>query len=208
MRLMTESDSDLVDLLTLVTHERQARDRGWWQALARCYTPEATIQTSWFDGSAAEYIEMSRRISGQTSGSHQVGQPVIDVNGSRAIIEVPMIIEFRGAFRGVEVDVASYIRMLDRAEKVDGRWQFASSVAIFDHDTMIPAIPGAAPTLNADDFQGTRPSYRVLCLWMTEHGFTVPADRYGVDRPAELTALYDDAYAWAGLPHHNDPGGS
>jgi hypothetical protein len=35
---------------------------------------------------------------------------------------------------------------------------------------------------------------------MREHDYSVAADRYGVDRPAELTALYDDAYAWAALP--------
>ncbi|WP_345465088.1 nuclear transport factor 2 family protein [Actinoallomurus oryzae] len=197
---MSENDSDLVSVLTLVTHERQARDRGWWSSLARCYTPEATIQASWFDGTAVEYIELSKRMFDQTPSSHRLGLPVIDVNGTRAIVEVPMTIEFRGTFRGVEVDVASHMRTLHRAEKRDGGWRFAVSVAIFDHDTMTPAIPAATLTLTPDDLQGTRPSYRMLSLWMTELGYTVPADRYGVDRPTELTALYDDAYAWAGLP--------
>jgi hypothetical protein len=92
------------------------------------------------------------------------------------------------------------MRMLHRAEKVDDGWRFAVSVAIFDHDTMTPAVPGTRLTLNSDDLAGIRPSYRMLSLWMTDRGYAVPADRYGVDRPAGLTALYDDAYAWAGLP--------
>lgn len=200
MRPMSENDSDLVSVLALVTHERQARDRGWWSSLARCYTPEATIQASWFNGTAVEYIELSKRMFDQTPSSHRLGLPVIDVNGTRAIVEVPITIEFRGTFRGVEVDVASHMRTLHRAEKRDGDWRFAASVAIFDHDTMTPATPAATLTLTPDDLQGTRPSYRMLSLWMTELGYTVPADRYGVDRPAELTALYDDTYAWAGLP--------
>jgi hypothetical protein len=200
MRPMSESDSDLVSVLTLVARERQARDRGWWSILARCYTPEATIQSSWFDGPAVEYIEMSKRMFDQTPSSHRLGLPFIDVSGTRAIVEVPMTIEFRGIFRGVEVDVASCMRMLHRAEKGGGGWRFAASVAIFDHDTMTPAIPAVTPTLNPDDLQGTRPSYRMLSLWMAERGYTVPADRYGVDRPAGLSALYDDAYAWADLP--------
>lgn len=107
MRPMSEDDSDLVAVLNLVTHERQARDRGWWSALARCYTPEATIQASWFNGTAAEYIELSKRMFDQTPSNHRLGLPVIDVNGTRAIAEVPITIEFRGVFRGVEVDVAS-----------------------------------------------------------------------------------------------------
>ncbi|MEU7144184.1 nuclear transport factor 2 family protein [Nocardia sp. NPDC046473] len=200
MRSMSGSDSDPLSVLTLITHERQARDRGWWSLLERCYTPEATIQTSWFDGTAVEYIELSKRVFEQTPSGHRLGQPVIDINGARAIAEVPMTIEMRGAFRGVEVDLTAYIRMLHRAEKGDGDWRFAASVAIFDHDTMTPALPGAPPTLHLDDLAAARPSYRMLSLWMTERGYTVPADRYGTDRPAELTALYDDAYAWAGLP--------
>src|SRR5947209_4035661 len=65
-------------------------------------------------------------------------------------------------------------------------WRFAAAVAIFDHDTMTPAVPGATPTLTPDDLDGTRPSCRVLSLWLGERGYTVAADRYGVDRPAEL----------------------
>ncbi|WP_405590269.1 nuclear transport factor 2 family protein [Streptomyces sp. NBC_01190] len=187
-------------MLALVTHERQARDRGWWSALARCYTPEATIRTSWFDGTAVEYIEVSKRAFGHTPSNHRLGLPVIDVNDTRAIAEVPMIIEMRGTFRGVETDLTAHLRMLHRAARGADGWRLAASVAIFDHDTMTPAIPGTAPTLTPDDLQGARPSYRMLALWMTERGYTVAADRPGIDRPAELTTLYDDAYAWAGLP--------
>lgn len=212
MRPISDHDdgSDLMALLTLVTHERQARDLGRWSALERCYTPTATIQTSWFDGTAAEYIEVSKRVFRQTPSNHRLGLPVIDVNGARAIVEVPTTIEFRGTFRGVEVDVASHMRMLHRAEKTDGAWRYAVSVAIFDHDTMTPALPTAPPTLKPDDLRDTRPSYRMLSLWMTDRGFTVPDDRQGVDRPDGLAALYDAAAAWAGLsdtgeqPHRHD----
>ncbi|GAB3459541.1 hypothetical protein GCM10027570_43760 [Streptomonospora sediminis] len=197
---MPESDSDLVNVLALVAHERRARDRGWWSSLARCYTPEATIQTSWFDGTAVEYIESSKRVFGHTPSNHRLGLPVIDVSAPRAIAEVPMTIEMRGTFRGVGADLTAHLRMLHRAEKRDGGWRFAASVAIFEHDTLTPAVPGTAPAPTPDDLEGTRPSYRMLSLWMRERGYTVAADRYGVDRPAELAALYEDAYAWAALP--------
>src|SRR5262249_7820099 len=140
---MSDDDSDLMSVLTLVTHERQARDRGWWSSLARCYTPAARIQTSWFDGTAVEDIEVAQRVSAQTPPHPRLGLPVIDVNGTRAIAELPMTIEMRGAFRGVEVDLTAHLRMLHRAEKGDDGWRLAASVAIFDHDTMTPAIPTA-----------------------------------------------------------------
>jgi len=62
-------ESDAVEaarVLGLITHERQARDRGWWEVLQRCYTPEATIQSSWYDGTAARYIELSKQMHQQT----------------------------------------------------------------------------------------------------------------------------------------------
>ena len=39
LRLMSESDFDLVSVLPLAARERQARGRGWWFSLARCCTP-------------------------------------------------------------------------------------------------------------------------------------------------------------------------
>jgi hypothetical protein len=118
-------------------------------------------------------------------------------------VDGQLTIEFRGTFRGTEVDIASQMRMLHHVEKnieknEDG-WRFAASVAIFDHDTMTTAIPGATPTLSPEDLRGTRPSYRMLSLWMTDRGYTVPTNRYGVDQPTKLATLYNDAYAWAGL---------
>jgi hypothetical protein len=39
LRLMSESDFDLVSVLPLAARERQARGWGWWFSLARCCTP-------------------------------------------------------------------------------------------------------------------------------------------------------------------------
>jgi hypothetical protein len=201
MRPISENDAtETLNVLNLVTHERQARDRGWWNLLEQCYTPDATIQSSWFDGTASEYIELSKKMFDQTPSSHRLGQPVIDVHRDRAVAEVPMTIEFRGVFRDTEVDLAAHMRMLHRVEKQEDGWRFTTSVAIFDGDTMTTAVPGALPTLNQDDLRGARASYRMLTVWMTDRGYTVPGDRYGTDRPDELTALYDEVYTWAGLP--------
>ncbi|WP_328617262.1 nuclear transport factor 2 family protein [Amycolatopsis sp. NBC_00355] len=123
---MSDNEADVMSVLDLVAHERQARDRGWWSRLERCYTPEATIRTSWFDGTAVEYIEVSKRVFDHTPSTHRLGLPVIDVNGTRAIAEVPVTIEMRGAFRGVETDLVAYLRMLHRVERGAGGWWLAA----------------------------------------------------------------------------------
>lgn len=191
--------TEYVAISELVTHERQARDRGWWTALERCYAPDATLQSSWFDGTAADYIEQSTQMFEHTPSSHLLGQPVIDVRADRALAEVPMTIEFRGEFRGVEVDVASRTRMVHRVVRNEARWRLLRSTAVFERDTMIGAVPGETLRIDAVELAGLRPSYRMLSLWMTEQGYPVPADRYGVDRPGELAQLYQDARDWVGI---------
>jgi hypothetical protein len=193
----------IVEISHLVTRERQARDRNWWQIWRECYTPDATVEVSWMHGPATEYIDRSIDISsgpGGLPGNHRVGQPAIDVNGSRAVAEVPMAIEFRGIVRKVEVDVISRFLMLNRVERDDNRWRIAESRVIFQFDTIEPTIPGTPFTLEPADFDGMRPSYRALTILVPPHRHTVSRECHGVDRPDQVAELYGNFYAWAGIP--------
>ncbi|CAL9648149.1 nuclear transport factor 2 family protein [Streptomyces sp. enrichment culture] len=185
-------------ILQVITGERQARDRGWWNQLSEYYHPEARIQTSWFSGSIAEYIDASKKMAVSDPAGHRLGQPAIRVNGGRAVAEVPMTIEFRGEVLGVEADLTVYIRFLHRIERRN-EWRLLSSVAIFERDTITPAVPGTPLTIPAGRLAGLRPSYRLLTLWLTERGHAVSQDRYGLDRPEQVQRLYEDEYGWADL---------
>jgi hypothetical protein len=202
MSSSTAEVEDTVRILDLVAHERQARDRNWWQRWRECYTHDAMVQVSWFDGPAAEYIEQSIHIASQPRGlpgNHRVGQSVVDVNGDRAIAEVPMTIEFRGIVRKVEVDVISHFWMLNRVERDSGKWRIAESRVIFHYDTMEPTIPGTPFALQLSDFDGMRPSYRALTLLVPPQRHTVNPECFGVDRPDEVAELYRKFYAWADI---------
>jgi hypothetical protein len=196
----SQSATEVVEVTQVIVRERQARDRGWWSQLPGFYHPEARIQTSWFKGTIPEYIERSREMAVKDPSGHRLGQPVVKVNGDRAVGEVPMTIEFRGQLRGVEVDVTVYIRFLHRLERRDGQWRLLGSQAVFERDTLVPSVPGAVINISPDEISGFRPSYRMLSLWLTEKGHRVGSDRYGIDRPDEVEALYRDTYGWAGLP--------
>ncbi|SDJ29647.1 SnoaL-like domain-containing protein [Nonomuraea maritima] len=195
----TDTATDAMRVLQVVTGERQARDRGWWEQLPAFYHPEAKIQTSWFNGSIPEYIERSKTMAAKDPSNHRLGQPVVRVNGDRAVAEAPMTIEFRGLLRGVEVDVTVYIRFLHRIERRDGHWRLLASNAVFERDTLTPTFPGAELTIDHADVADFRPSYRMLSLWLTERGHPVGSDRYGMDRPDEVNDLYRQVYGWAGL---------
>ncbi|WP_329252718.1 nuclear transport factor 2 family protein [Actinoallomurus sp. NBC_01490] len=196
---VSDNAKDVIEIMQVIIQERQARDRGWWEELPRFYHPEAQIQTSWFSGPVSEYIERSVSMAVTDPAYHRLGQAAIRVNGHRAVAEVPMTIEFRGQMAGVEADLTVYIRLLHRVERREGQWRLLASTAIFERDTMAPAVPGAPLRLEADALTGFRPSYRLLSLWLTEHGHRVGTDRYGLDRPGEVDALYQDTFAWAGL---------
>ncbi|GHH88722.1 hypothetical protein GCM10018793_69430 [Streptomyces sulfonofaciens] len=186
-------------LQSLVVYERQARDLGLWTELAECYAPGATIRSNWFDRAAEEYVRLSRDMHDTTPSRHQLGQPVIDARDDRAVLEAPMTFEFRGHFRGTQIDLVSHTLTLHRAVRTGGRWRYLRTVAVFDRDTMTPAVPGDHVDLRPDDLSGARASYRMLTVWMTSRGYTVPGDRPGTDRPAEVAALRQEARAWAGL---------
>lgn len=191
-----------VEILNLITHERQARDRQWWNTLRQCYTEDAIIEVGWFHGLASEYINQSIEISKGPFGlpaTHRVGSPVIHVNGDRAVAEIPMIVDFRGKVRKVEVDVTNYYRMLDRLEKSDGRWRIAESRAIFQSDTMEPTIPGTPFTLTPADFEGLRPSYRCMLLLVNPAKHPMSQECHGIDRPDAVAELYRRVYGWAGV---------
>ncbi|MEV5478580.1 nuclear transport factor 2 family protein [Streptomyces sp. NPDC007148] len=202
---MTEATSgqrtaqDIVEVSQVIIGERQARDRGWWSLLPGFYHPEAQIQTSWFKGSIPEYIELSKTMAAKDPSGHRLGQPAIRINGDRAVAEVPMTVEFRGALNGVEADLTVYIRFLHRIERRDGVWRYLSSNAVFERDTLVPVLPGTTLELDTETLAGYRPSYRMLSLWLIEHGHPVGNDRYGIDRPDQVDALYRDVYGWAGL---------
>ncbi|BCI51393.1 hypothetical protein NIIDNTM18_06710 [Mycolicibacterium litorale] len=189
---------DVVEIAQVITGERQTRDRGWWDQLEQYYHPEAKIQTSWFDGSIPDYIERSKAMAASDPSYHRLGQPVIRVQGDRAVAEVPMTVEFRGELLGVEADLTVFIRFLHRLERRHD-WRLVGSVAIFERDTVVPTMPGTALVIPADRVAGFRPSYRMLSLWLTEKGHSVGQDRYSMDRPNEVEDLYREVYGWAGL---------
>lgn len=192
--------NDIAQVTQVVIRERQVRDRGWWDQLGQFYHPEARIQTSWFNGTIPEYVEKSKVMAAKDPSSHRLGEPVVQVEGDRAVAEAPMTIEFRGELRGVEVDVTVYVRFLHRVERREGHWRLVGSTAIFERDTLVPTIPGTVLDIRPEDVADYRPSYRMLSLWLTEKGHPVGGDRYGVDRPDRVEALYREVFGWAGLP--------
>jgi hypothetical protein len=189
---------EIEELTQLVVRERQGRDRGWWTQMRDCFHPDAIVRLSWFEGSADEFVASSKATNDRGDrASHRLAPPVVDVNGARAVVELPMIVEFRTVVDGVEADLASFGRLLYRAESRAGDWRIARLDAIYERDTLTPAIPGAHLTIDTDELAGFRPAYRLLAYHLSRRGYTIAQDLYGDDQPEQLAELYRSAHQWA-----------
>jgi hypothetical protein len=196
--------SDTESITQLIMRERQGRDRGWWSQMADVFLPDATLRLSWINGTAGEFVEGSRQMAANSSGSgavHQIATPTIHVKDDRAVADVEVTIRSRSVLGGVETDMATHLRLVYQVERRAARWGIYRMDAIYEFDTLTPAIPGQAVAMDASLFEGRRPSYRLLSYLLGQRGVSVPDDLYGIDRPREVAALYRSAFAWAGIDH-------
>jgi hypothetical protein len=190
--------SDVDELAQLVLRERQGRDRGWWTQMRECFEPGATIRLSWFEGTADEFVARSQDMATRgDQASHRLSPPVVQVMGDRAVVELPMTVEFRTVIAGVEADLACEGRLLYRAASGAGRWRIAGMEAIYRRDTLLPSIPGTRLEIRPEDLAGFRPAYRLLSYHLSRRGYAISPDLYGDDRPEGVEELYRESFRWA-----------
>lgn len=194
------------DVTQVVLRERQARDRGWWEQLRASFRPAAPVFLSWIDGTGAQFVDGSKAMS--ESGLrpiHRLAPPVVRVVDDRAVVELGASIAVTVEIAGAEADLVSFSRLLYQLDRDDDEWKIASLTAIYEADTLTPAMPGTALAIDLDAITALRRPYRFLAYHQQLRGGTVPADLYGDDRPDEVAALYEHLFGW--LTTWDQPGG-
>jgi hypothetical protein len=196
--------SDIEEITQLIMRERQGRDRGWWSQMADTFLPDATLRLSWIDGTGTEFVDGSRSMAANSSGSgavHMIATPAVRLAGDRAVADVELTIQTRPVLDDVEINMTTHLRLVYRMERRGGRWGIYRMDAVYEFDAMTAAIPGQTVPIDASALEGRRPSYRLLSYLLEQRGVTVPDDLYGIDRPREVAALYRSAFAWARIDH-------
>lgn len=187
----------------LVLRERQARDRRWWDRERDCFHPDATVQVTWFDGSAADFVAGSAEMAaGGTDTAHLLQPPIVHLGSERpdrAMVELGVTITSRTTVNRLEVDVASVGRILYRTERRAGEWRITSLTCVYARDTLTATTPGRVLRIPAEELAGYRTSYRMLSWTFARRGIPVRDDMLGDDRPVEVARFYDESFAWAGL---------
>jgi hypothetical protein len=190
----------VTEISQLVLGERQARDRGWWDQLRSAYAADSVVRLSWFTGSGPDFVTASQQMVARgDSAVHRLSPPVVRLNGDRALVELPGIIEVRTTVDDVDVDVESWARLWYRIERQAGRWLIAALDPVYERDTLTAVYPGTLLTVTPADVAAFRPAYRFLSHVLSRRGYSVADDLYGDDRPQQAGEFYRHSFAWLGV---------
>lgn len=190
------SDSD-PDLIQVIAHEREARDRGWWDRLAGCYHRDSYVRSMWFTGTGREFAEASKKMAARGDHArHRLSVPSVHRHGDRAVVSMPMAIEFRIELHGVEADLVSYARGVYRLERRGGEHKICELSTIYERDTMTPVVPGDPMRLDRELLEAMPTSYRMLAYYFRVRGYHVNPKLPSDDRPETADALLSEAFDW------------
>ena len=189
---------DRARIAELVRLERFYRDQGEWEKLHACYTDDATVTTTWFDGTAKEFAEASQEMAVQRGRhtKHLITPTNIRINGDRALVESYGEIHFRDDLEGVEVDTIMYCRFFSRVRRTADGWRLASFEGIYQRDVITPVDPAESLPVDWNELRRLRPSYRVWAYTLGRRGYDVSSEKVGDDRPDLVAAFYAAADRW------------
>jgi SnoaL-like domain len=196
--------AEITAITQLILRERESRDLGRWERMRECFWPESLVRVSWYSGNGAGFVDGSIDMAKRgVLAKHRLGPPLVNLNGNRAVASFAGIIDLPAKLQGKDFTLSSHARFLYRAEKRDasltGTWRLTGFDAIYMRDELTPTIPGQTITVNPEDLQRFRSTYRMLSYYLSSQGYEVNSNLAGEDRPDLVTALNNELYGWAGI---------
>ncbi len=174
------------------------RDAGDWERFRGVWHDDAWMSATWFQGPAAEFIEVSRAgFERGVSILHFLGGSSVELREARAVAQTKMTISQRGAVDGVQVDVVCTGRFYDFFEKRAGRWGIVRRQPIYEKDRMDPVDPAARLQLDPGLLERFPEGYRHLAYLQTRLGFSIKPDLPQLKGP-QVERLYRQGQAWLG----------
>ncbi len=175
-----------------------ARDGREWDMLADTFQPDGTITVSWYSGPFSGFVEICRTRQNAAFSKHMMGGSRVELRDRRALAETDVLLFMRGPVDGIEMIGQTNMRFLDRIERrEDDVWRILDRVALYDHDMILPAVPGEAPLIGKEELEGDAPGHRFLAWRLRRNGRTVPPDLFGLGSAREAE-LRQQRAAWLG----------
>lgn len=170
------------------------RDTCNWERLSACYTPDALMRTTWFDGTAEAFLVASQRMASAGKGGlqHAISAPVIQGLGPRAVAVTRVVLMVRGEFDGVPVDATCWGRFHDRLVKQHGTWRILRRTPVYDKDRLDPVHAGDRLALDATELARFPAHYRHLACMQSRGGATITMDLPAPLSEADRLLMQDD----------------
>ncbi len=112
------------------------RDLGEWAQLRNLFHPDGTIEITWFEGLASDFVEGSMRMgASDLRTKHLIASPAVTFNdaGNKAILETNAIIIAENV--KLNIGFECHNRFYDLAEKREGVWKLFHRQSIYDIGT-------------------------------------------------------------------------
>ncbi len=163
-----EDRQQITDLITGWMH----RDLGEWDQLRDLFHPDGTIEITWFDGPASEFVDGSMRMGASDARTkHLIGTPVVALNASatKAIVETNAMII--GENVKLNLGCIGHNRFYDRVEKRDGLWKLFRRQSIYDMASF--TFPFGVVEIDQSTVAKYPREYAALAYLLEKSGFPV-----------------------------------
>ncbi|MBV6820047.1 nuclear transport factor 2 family protein [Rahnella sp. PD12R] len=170
------------------------RDLGNWEGLRNLFHPDGTIEITWFEGLASDFVDGSMRMgASDLRTKHLIAQPAVTFNtrGNKAILETNAMI--MGENVKLNLGCECHNRFYDLAEKRDGVWKLFHRQSVYDMGTF--TFPLGPVEIDQSVVTKYPREYAALAYLLEKSGF--PLNRIFATRGSELEQkMKASAKAW------------
>ncbi|MGU3412174.1 nuclear transport factor 2 family protein [Enterobacteriaceae bacterium C34A] len=167
----------ITDLMTGWIH----RDLAEWDKMHALFHEGATIEITWFEGLASEFVDASARMGESAlKTKHMIGNPTITFNGEKALVETNAMII--GENIELNVGCCTHNRFFDRVEKRNGHWKIVHRQSVYDMGSF--TFPVGLVEIDMHVAQKYPREYAALAYVLEKSGF--PVNRVFATRGSEL----------------------
>lgn len=170
------------------------RDLSQWEELSKLFHPEGTIEVTWFEGLASEFIKGSIRMGKSAiSTKHLISSPMVTFNAAqnKAISETNAMII--GHNSELYLGATCHNRFYDMLEKREGEWRILSRQVVYDFSTF--DFPFGPIEIDKEKAKRYPAAYASLAYLLEISGF--PVQRVFATKGSELESeMKKEANAW------------